>query len=90
MKTEPRSVPSVLLNARPAPKVPSNVPHATHPSTELKVMTHWATELVSARLVTTLWLMAHASNPTVNLTSTAVNAKPTSLSVFNVKPTPTE
>ncbi len=34
--------------------------------------------------------MDHASNQTVNLTSTAVNAKLTSLSVFNVKPTLTE
>lgn len=89
-KTEPKSVPNALQNVRPVHKVPLNVLHVTHPSTELKVMTHWEEELVFAKLVITLYPMDHVSNQTVNQTNIAVNVNLILLSVSNVKPMPTE
>lgn len=89
-KMELKSVLNVLQNVRPVHKVPSNVLHVTQPSTELKVMTHWEEELVFAKPVITLYPMDHVSNQTVNQTNIAVNVNQILLSVFNVKPMPTE
>ncbi len=84
-KMEQRLVPSVLQNAKLALNLQLNVPHVMLQSIELKVMTVWVIELVYVKLVIMPWLMELVSNPTVNLTSIAVNAKPILPCVFNVK-----
>ena len=86
-KMEPESAPNAHQNAELALKVPLNAQVVMPMLTELKVTTPWATEHVSAGLVTTLLPMEDVFNPTANQTNGVHNVRLISLFVSNVKPT---
>lgn len=89
-KMEPEPALHAQKNANLAHKALCNALAVTQLSTELKVTTHWDTELVFADQAITLLPMEDVFNPTVNQINGALNVRLTLPCVSNAKPTSTE